>query len=66
MPVYVSWFLLFAGPFTVPVDEEVESQHMKFIIAPPSECLRKEASLAKEFSDLSPENDQVCVNVVCR
>jgi len=23
--------LLFLGPFTVPVDEEVESQHLKFI-----------------------------------
>ena len=23
------------GPFTVPVDEEVESQHLKFVSSPP-------------------------------
>ena len=26
------------GPFTVPVDEEVENQHMRFIQQPPREC----------------------------
>ena len=26
------------GPFTVPVDEEVESQHMKFIQTPPGDA----------------------------
>ena len=30
-----SKYWLFAGPFTVPVDEEVESQHLKFISSPP-------------------------------
>ena len=28
-------FFVNLGPFTVPVDEEVEAQHMKFIMAPP-------------------------------
>ena len=31
---YIGLFILL-GPFTVPVDEEVESQHMKFIQTPP-------------------------------
>ena len=31
-------FFLLLGPFTVPVDEEVEAQHMKFIQAPPRKC----------------------------
>ena len=26
---------MIAGPFTVPVDEEVESQHMKFVMQQP-------------------------------
>ncbi|XP_076446613.1 dnaJ homolog subfamily C member 13-like isoform X1 [Babylonia areolata] len=31
------------GPFTVPVDEEVEAQHMKFIQAPPPGMMSEEA-----------------------
>ena len=30
-------YFLNPGPFTVPVDEEVEAQHMKFIMAPPGQ-----------------------------
>ncbi len=29
-----------SGPFTVPVDEEVESQHMKFIQTPPGKPVK--------------------------